>query len=220
MYQQLKFPFAQANNIFFVSDMHLRHDRDFIWSRRGFQSVAEQDGTLVKRWNETCDENSLVFHLGDFIFNDADGKEFEKYANLLNYKRLYLLTGNHNSGQRQFYFRKVKEALGTLEAEVYPFKVDINSEKALVFLPTLIDIFVANQPITLCHYALRNFVSSGKGAWHLCGHSHGNDEGINPACQERKVLDVGIENFGGPIPFSKVVEIMNTKEQEALDHHV
>lgn len=224
MYKVLKFPKTDQNNFFFVSDLHLQHDRDFIWGRRGYKSVIEHDADLVQSWNKTCNEDSIVFHLGDFIFNDPKGDNFWSYVKALNFRKLYLLTGNHNSGQRQAYQQTMgEEFLGDKNAELhfecYPLEKDLG-EKSVIFLPTFVEIFVGEQDISLCHYAVRNFVNNGKGAWMLCGHSHGNDEGINPTNFERKVLDVGIENFGRPVSFSIVKGILDQKAQEACDHHV
>lgn len=215
MYRTLK---IKSENLWFCSDMHFRHDRDFIWSRRGFANVNEQNNILVQRWNERCNMDSIVFHLGDFIFNDSSGEHFWEYVNNLKFNTLYLLTGNHNSGQRQAYFKCVENLLGSSEYEIYPLDVNKGS-KTVIFLPSYVDITVDNQCISLSHYALRNFVNNGKGAWMICGHSHANDEGINPNNLERKVLDVGVENFGGPVSYSDIKKIMDKKNVEANDHH-
>jgi hypothetical protein len=53
----------------------------------------------------------------------------------------------------------------------------------------------------------------------LCGHSHKNDKGINPDCLDGKILDVGVDNFGGPISFAEIKKIMNKKSLKVTDHH-
>lgn len=215
MYRTLK---IKSENLWFCSDMHFRHDRDFIWSRRGFANVNEQNNILVQRWNERCNMDSIVFHLGDFIFNDSSGEHFWEYVNNLKFNTLYITIGNHNSGQRQAYFQEVTNLVGEVDFEIYPLKVQKNGRE-IVFLPTYVDITVDNQWIVLCHYAIRNFINNSRGAIMLCGHSHGNDKGINQESKDRKVLDVGVENFGGPVSFQDIVKIMNNKKIEALDHH-
>ena len=38
--------------IYFTSDLHIGHDRDFIWKERGFSSVEKHNEEILKRWNE------------------------------------------------------------------------------------------------------------------------------------------------------------------------
>jgi len=102
MLKPLKFK-GDESKFFYISDFHHHHDRDFIWGKRGFCSVGESDITLIERWNETCDEESIVFHLGDFIFSDGTGEKFYKLIERLRFKELFLLLGNHTSGHRQAY---------------------------------------------------------------------------------------------------------------------
>ena len=37
--------------IYFSSDLHLNHDKDFIWRERGFSSVEEMNETIVDNFN-------------------------------------------------------------------------------------------------------------------------------------------------------------------------
>ena len=69
----------------------------------------------------------------------------------------------------------------------------------------MLDIRVGNQPITLCHYAMRVWNKSHYNAWHLYGHSHGL-EGFG------KSFDIGMDvrNFT-PISFDEVKKEMDTR---------
>lgn len=60
----------KEDNIFFWSDLHDGHDRDFIYKPRGFNNVSESHYELIKRWNEKINDSSTVFHLGDIIFGN------------------------------------------------------------------------------------------------------------------------------------------------------
>ena len=36
---------------YFTSDLHIGHDKDFIWKARGFNSIEEHDTQILKNWN-------------------------------------------------------------------------------------------------------------------------------------------------------------------------
>jgi len=38
--------------IWFTSDTHFSHNKDFIFKDRGFGSIQDHDETLIKNWNE------------------------------------------------------------------------------------------------------------------------------------------------------------------------
>lgn len=68
----------------------------------------------------------------------------------------------------------------------------------------LLDIVVEDQPITLCHYAMRTWKKSHFNSWHLFAHSHGRLESFG------KSFDVGVDahNFY-PLSFEEVKKIMD-----------
>lgn len=86
------------NRIFVCSDLHFFHDKDFIWAKRGFESVEEMNREIVARFNETIDENDEVYILGD-IGLAADVEDILSAVSQLNGKK-YLALGNHDSDKR------------------------------------------------------------------------------------------------------------------------
>ena len=58
--------------VFFTADTHLGHKNIITSTNRPFKSVAEMDSAIVKRWNERVTPQDLVYHLGDFAFDDQD----------------------------------------------------------------------------------------------------------------------------------------------------
>lgn len=210
----------KEDEVFFISDFHHHHDRDFIWGKRGFNDIGTSDETLIDRWNETVSGTDTVFHLGDFIFRDSDGSRFRQLIRRLNFGHLYLLWGNHTSGQRQVYFETLKAQYGIDIGgpEVYPLATEI-SGKSVTFLPALVNVQVSGQPIVLCHYPIRSHEGIGKGYWHLCGHSHGSCAMSNKNTGEGFILDVGVESFGRPIPMKEVRRHFKNRTPVSVDHH-
>ena len=47
--------------IFIVSDLHLGHSKDFIYSARGFENVEDMNETIIRKWNEVVDEEDDVY---------------------------------------------------------------------------------------------------------------------------------------------------------------
>jgi calcineurin-like phosphoesterase family protein len=84
-------------NIWFISDTHLNHDKDFIWGARGFGSVEEMNEAIITRWNEVVKCDDIVYHLGDFILGDTEsGLKLIKYLN----GSIGLIIGNHDTESR------------------------------------------------------------------------------------------------------------------------
>ena len=83
------------SKIFFTSDTHFNHDREFVYSPRGFKTIQEMNGTLVKNWNETVGNDDDIYVLGDF-FLGTDFNYIQEVLNKLN-GRIHLVTGNHDT---------------------------------------------------------------------------------------------------------------------------
>ena len=58
--------------IWFTSDTHFGHIKDFLWSPRGFNSIEEHDEIIIKNWNELVAPEDEVYHLGDVMLNDNE----------------------------------------------------------------------------------------------------------------------------------------------------
>lgn len=80
------------------SDLHLNHDKSFIYETRGFNSIQEHDEIIVQRWNEVvrpCDE---VWFLGDI----GMGKDIDylvQQVSRLN-GTIHWIRGNHCTENR------------------------------------------------------------------------------------------------------------------------
>lgn len=86
------------STIWLTSDTHFNHDRDFIWSPRGFQNVTEMNEAIITKWNETVSENDIVYHLGDVIMGE-DLQSGLKIVKSLKGQKI-LAIGNHDTDAR------------------------------------------------------------------------------------------------------------------------
>ena len=85
------------SNIWFTSDTHFCHDKDFIYTPRGVSTVDEMNEAIVERWNKVVQPNDTVYHLGDIALKDTTAAI--KFINALNGNIIWFL-GNHDSPNR------------------------------------------------------------------------------------------------------------------------
>ena len=94
--------------IWFTSDLHFGHDRDFIWAARGFESVDEMNEALVSRFNSKVQPEDTVYILGDSIMGDNTTNE--QYLSQLNGKKIIIL-GNHDTSKRIKIYEKYADEI-------------------------------------------------------------------------------------------------------------
>lgn len=212
-YKPLAFKPKDDNDIVFWSDTHFGHAcvhwPNPLWSMRGFSSVIEHDEILIQRWNRVSTQETTFFHLGDFMFGQDADVRFKQCISRLNFKTLYLMPGNHNSGWRQ-----------NFNAQAYNvWEVDTN--KQVVFVPNYLELYVHDQPIVLSHYPLAAWNGQGKGSIMLHGHSHGNiyKDPIGEMLYKALILDVGIERFPNPLTYRELKIWASRRTAVTFDHH-
>ena len=89
--------------IYFISDMHFLHDRDFIWGPRGCGSLQEMHDKIIRAWNGTVQEEDEVYHLGDFCLG-TDQEKIEELIGSL-HGRIHLTIGNHDTPKKVDFYR-------------------------------------------------------------------------------------------------------------------
>ena len=89
--------------IWLSSDLHLGHDRNFIWEPRGFKSVYEMNEAIVENWNSTVSEYDDIYLLGDVLLGDSE--ENIKYLKQLK-GNIHITRGNHDSTNRIELYKK------------------------------------------------------------------------------------------------------------------
>ncbi len=174
-------------NIFFTSDHHFGHANIIKFCNRPFDSVADMNEELIKRWNEKIGENDEVYHLGDFALSSSD--DFINIIERLNGVK-YLIVGNHEGTalNNKKYFKWAKE--------YHELKVKDADAAGGV------------QHIILFHYAMRVWRSDHRGTWQLYGHSHNT----LPDKEDKLAFDVGVDAHDFyPLSYEEVKAIMARK---------
>lgn len=199
---------TQDKNVWFTSDPHFNHDKDFVYGVRGYTSCDAHREGVIQKWNESVGINDVVFCLGDFHFGADSVPKMMGILERLNFAEIYLLPGNHTAG-----FRQLKNQYGR--------NFTTNSNKTVHFYPDYMEIIVDGQPIVLCHYPIVSWNGQGGGSWHLFGHTHQSiyKGPIGDFLKTLRCMDVGIDYCGRPIAFEEMKELIGGRQLVTSDHH-
>lgn len=162
---------------FFISDTHFDHKNIIKYSNRPFDSVEEMNEQMVARWNAKVHPNDRIFHVGDFGFSPRS--KLQKIFDRLNGHK-YLIRGNHDHEAARL------DGWGWVR-DMYETKID-------------------GKHVVLCHYGMRVWNQSHRGAIQLFGHSHGSLPGTNQS------MDVGVDTGNNfyPYSFAEVLQKLKT----------
>lgn len=165
--------------IYFTADLHLNHSNIIKYCNRPFTNVIEMDNTILTNFWRTLSSGDTLCILGDLSFNKDHILDFFDRFSTIN---MVYIKGNHDGKELMNITRKLNIPFYTL----YDTKID-------------------NQPVTLCHYAMRVWNKSHFNSWQLYGHSHG----VLPP--QGKQYDVGVDNNNFfPVSWDRIKEIMTT----------
>lgn len=85
------------SNIWFTSDLHLMHDKAFLWEPRGFSNQKEMCEAIVENWNSVVKPEDIVYDMGDMALSDVQSAV--KYLKKLNGKHFWI-RGNHDTDNK------------------------------------------------------------------------------------------------------------------------
>ena len=88
---------TREEKVWFTSDLHLGHDKEFVWKARGFNSVDEMNETIIKNLQETVGENDYLYILGDLVLCSP---EEAKYWLAQIPGKVHVIVGNHDTDVR------------------------------------------------------------------------------------------------------------------------
>ena len=90
--------------IWFCSDLHLGHDKEFVWQARGFKSVDEMNRKIIENLNEVVMPEDDLYILGDLILgNIEEGKKLLRRIP----GKVHVILGNHDSAAKIAYYESL-----------------------------------------------------------------------------------------------------------------
>lgn len=202
------------DNIFIVSDLHLNHNKEFLWKGRSgfmnkdnvwteFSDCEEYTKYILTELEELANsyrhkgKEVYLISLGDNTFSDPDGKTFDKFASLP-FTKIYTLPGNHQSG--------IKQCMGN----------SLEYKNVVLIAPEIPLRLSKNKIVSLHHYPVMSWGAQTFGIF--CGHCHGSLPGLNANKSiYGRIFDCGVENalnlFGRSyFSLSECLAILEQKE--------
>ena len=146
--------------IWLTSDLHLNHDKDFIWGARGFSSITEMNNEIINKWNFSIDNEDDVYCLGDIMLgNELAG------ARLLHQLKgnIHIIRGNHDTDNRMTIYNHSYNVVEICEGKFLRYG---NYHFYLTHYPCLTDNYTDGSNLE------RKMIN-------LCGHRHAKDPFID-----------------------------------------
>lgn len=141
--------------IFIISDLHLGHDKPFIYGARGFENVEDMNETIIRKWNEIVDEEDDVYVLGDLVMgSDVNLQMLRRLKG-----QLHIVRGNHDTDTRWGFYQKLSNVV---EVDNYIYFSYDDYKFCLSHYPTITTRADAGKPLK-------------KSLVNLCGHTHTKD---------------------------------------------
>lgn len=206
---------TSEQKVWFTSDLHLGHQRDFIWKARGYASADDHTYSVIQSINAHVEPNDILFMGGDLCLNTNIHKLHE-YLELIQCQNFWMLWGNHNNPHEKSIYRLERDKMTPRGIrEIYPLKY-----RNVTFLGHYCEVSINGQFIILFHYPLLSWNHLSTGAWALVGHEHGGLPATRPENKNGKILDIGWDLYNKPLSFNEVKIIMDTKQIASMGHHV
>lgn len=139
---------------YYISDLHLFHERVIDYDGRPFESLEEMHGTIKSNWNRAVTNADTVYILGD-VSHRGSLHEVMDFISGLKGKKI-LIKGNHDEFKDEEYLR--------LFEEVCDYKEIYDSVGGTAY------------HLVLCHYPIMSWKKMGKGGLLLYGHTHNSEE--------------------------------------------
>ena len=160
------------SKIWFSSDLHLMHNREFIYEKRGFMSTLEMSEALIRNINHSVKEDDILYLLGDLMLcDDKVGLEFLKQINCQN---INIMKGNHDSSKRLKLYKELPNVVNVSVAEVIKY----NKKQFYVsHYPTNVSNMNDPQPIFSLHghtHSSDRFENMGMKAYNVAIEAHNN----------------------------------------------
>lgn len=142
-------------NIWITSDLHLSHQRLFLYGPRGFSSPEEMAEAIVERWNSVVKPEDTIYNLGDLILNDVDAAT--PYLRALNGNQVWII-GNHDT------LNKIEKV--TTECPNIHLLGTPQTSYATVIKNGKWSFYLSHYPTSVGNFEERKRLCC------LCGHSH------------------------------------------------
>ena len=140
--------------IWFTSDWHIGHNKDFLYVPRGCSNIYEHDTLVIKNCNQLVKPDDELWILGDLALG-IDEQEWNRVFYSINCQNIHFVIGNHDTD------RRVDKYIDEYRMELHGYADVIKYSKRKRF-------YVSHYPTLCSNYDdnKNNYTIS------ICGHSH------------------------------------------------
>lgn len=183
----------EEKKIWFTSDTHFYHNKEFLWGGRGFNSPDEMVEKFIQNWNSVVKPNDEVYHLGDVMLND-DTQGMMYLENLKG--KIHIIRGNHDTDTRVEKYKQLNNVVEITYATIIKY---------------------GKTHLYLCHYPTLTANYDDDKPWHknlvnLFGHTHQQENFYN---NNPYMYHVGVDSHNGkPIEIEEILEEIRQKKIE------
>lgn len=182
--------------IYFTSDLHFGHDREFIYKPRGFENVEDMNKTILKNYKRIVTDEDTIYILGDLMLGDNDAG-IAMLRELPGQKKIIL--GNHDTAARIELYKTIPNT------EILGYATVIKYRKMSFYLshyPTMTSNMEADAN-------LHNHVTN------IYGHTHQITNFYNDM---PFMYHVGVDSHDcEPIEIEKIIEDIKNKIKECYE---
>lgn len=187
-------------SVYFISDLHIGHDREFLYLPRGFENIKEHDKAILENWNGTVTEDDEVYLLGDVMLNDRE-YGLEILGRLKGH--IHIIRGNHDTDEKIKHYAELPNVVEVVAAAY------LKAGKVSLYLshfPTLVSYKKSDKK----SLPLIN----------LYGHTHQKtnffDDGVNGV--HPFMYHVGVDSHDlTPVLLEDVIEEIRAKRKECYE---
>lgn len=174
---------------YFISDMHLQHEKIIGLNNRPFSDVDEMTKVMINNWNSIVTNDDTVYILGDYYYGNSVGQFIDITTKLNGHK--HLLIGNHD------------EIITNIDKSILDSLFESISEQK--------EIVINNKNIILNHYPYEDGYWKGyPNSIHLHGHKHSKQNKMNSL-----KYDVGVDaNNFFPVSIEYILNTCKTNCQK------
>lgn len=183
--------YTPDSRVWVTSDLHLGHDKPFIWETRGFNSVQEMNQTIIKNLQEIITKPTDELYIcGDVTLGEINRGLLWQIPG-----RVHIILGNHDTDTRARVYKDLGWSVSFGERIKY---IDSTKKEQMSFLLTHYPTLTANSKDKISQWVIN-----------ISGHTHSSQKWIpdypfiyNVACDA---------NNCSPVALSTIVNFMKEK---------
>ena len=194
----------ESVEVYFLTDLHFNHDKEFMYGALGFTSYRERDAALVELIQERIHPDSIVIIAGDTMMGNGGPEALKEALDLIPGCLLFVAPGNHYAGYIGLFS----------DPEV--------ENTRYISIPNYQEFLIRGKLVSVSHYPQSIWNKCHKGSYNICGHSHGSYPPTSLNTLESRSIDVSAESIGldnFPASMSWLRSVLKDKDYTEKDHH-